>query len=107
VGRGITEYSNGAQNFFSGVLPPPPPGFYAKYNFVYYQANKFAGVSVPDHFEAVGNAFIFTYVSPLNFFGANVAASASVPLTYFSYSLSPDLHVSDHQIRGMLQLSEG
>ena len=63
----MPEYANGAQNFFAGVVPPSPPGFYASYSLLNYQANKFAGLPgiLSFHFEAVGNTLGFTYVGRL------------------------------------------
>lgn len=105
VERGVTEYVNGAQNFFSGLLPPP--GFYLKNNFLIYQANEFQGVSVPAHFEGIGNALSLVYVSKLKLLGADYAVSASLPLVYFGYAVDPNRQVSDLQLRNLLPLIKG
>ncbi len=105
VERGVTEYTNGAQNFFAGLLPPP--GFYIKNNLLFYQANEFQGVSVPAHFEAVGDAVSLVYVSPFKILGADYAVSASVPLVYFGYAVDSNRRVSDLQLRNLLPLLKG
>jgi hypothetical protein len=105
IERGVTEYTNGAQNFFCGFLPPP--GFYIKNNLLTYQANEFQGVSVPAHCEAVGDAFSLVYVSKLKILGADYAVSASLPLVYFGYAVDPNRRVSDLQLRNLLPLIKG
>ena len=105
IERGMPEYGNGAQNFFAGLVPPPPPGFYASYSLFNYQANKFAGLPgiLSFHFEAVSNVFSFTYVGDFKILGANYSASVAVPVTYFGSKIKPDVVVSDAKLNNLLR----
>lgn len=98
----MMEYGNGAQNFFAGLVPPP--GFYASYQLLNYQANKMAGLPgfLAFHFEAVSNALSFTYVTDFKILGANYSASAVVPLVYFGSKIKPDVVVNDPKLTKLL-----
>ena len=103
IERGLPEYGNGAQNFFAGVVPPP--GFYASYNLVNYQANKFAGLPgiLSFHFEAVSNVFSFAYVGDFKILGANYSASVAVPVTYFGSKMKPDAVIHDTKLTNLMR----
>jgi hypothetical protein len=103
--RGMPGYGNGAQNFFAGVVPPPPPGFYASYSLLNYQADRFPGLPgiKAFHFEAVGNTCSFTYVGNFKILGANYSAGVAIPLIYMGSRIKPDVPVSNAQLTKLLQ----
>ena len=103
IERGLPEYGNGAQNFFAGVVPPP--GFYASYNLVNYQANKFAGLPgiLSFHFEAVSNVFSFAYVGDFKILGANYSAGVAVPVTYFGAKMKPNAVIHDTKLTNLMR----
>jgi hypothetical protein len=103
IERGLPEYGNGAQNFFAGVVPPP--GFYASYNLVNYQANKFAGLPgiLSFHFEAVSNVFSFAYVGDFKILGAHYSASVAVPVTYFGAKMKPNAVIHDAKLTNLMR----
>lgn len=87
---GGSVYPFGAENFLTGVLPPP--GFYSLFYGQVYSANKVRGndgqdASPPD-FSLKANALVsrFVWVTPQKALGGDVLLSAIVPLV--------NLHVS-------------
>ncbi|MCX5892517.1 MAG: hypothetical protein NTW80_06005, partial [Deltaproteobacteria bacterium] len=106
IERGYPAYANGAQTFFSGYLPPPPPGLYISYSSFNYQANKFQGLPgfLGFHMEAVGNTLGFTYVGKFKILGADYAASAAVPLVYLGERIDPNLTLNDPKLATLVRI---
>ncbi|MCL4504272.1 MAG: hypothetical protein M1438_20800 [Deltaproteobacteria bacterium] len=106
IERGYPAYANGAQTFFSGYLPPPPPGLYISYSSFNYQTNKFQGLPgfLGFHMEGVGNTLGFTYVAQGKILGADYAASAAVPLVYFGERINPNLTLNNPQLATLVRL---
>jgi hypothetical protein len=106
IERGMPAYANGAQNFFAGLVPPPPPGFYVSYGLFNYQADKYAGLPgiLSFHFEAVSNAVSLSYIGDFKILGANYSAAATIPLVYFGAKLKPNAVVDDAKLSRLLTL---
>jgi hypothetical protein len=92
LAKGNEAYPNGAEDIFSGMVPPP--GFYVlDYNF-YYTADEFedapGGLNDDDFdIDVYANVLRLLYVSPKQFLGANWGAHIFIPYMFLNAEFDP------------------